>query len=300
MAYTYKPNLVSLYANSPRSHHLEYERPYYRQETFKAFVTAVCEALGGASYHNVDYSSAVIYHPGEVHARGIVGYKDVRVKGGGTSDPKFYVQAMGIANDNYRNSIWQHSILSTKTMKSGVKLAVEHLKPIEPHKSFALTAEVARRVISESIGDANAEARKFFRMLTGESSYGNAFTTEFFRELRNVTFVSQEVNQNMTSFFAAVDKWNESKAIAERGLQYVAFMDNYGQLVADTADTAVGGGNNYLTAGDFTRIPAEALPEWVQGRIAVLQLVEPETYVQGVGLRLDDKVYYISKEGVEE
>lgn len=297
MGYTYKPNLVSLYANSPRSHHLEYERPYYRQETFTAFVTAVCEALGGASYHNIDYASAVIYHPGEVHARGVVGYKDVRVKGGGSSDPKFYVQAMGIANDNYRNSIWQHTILSTKTMKSGVKLAVEHLKPVEPHKSFALTAEVARRVISESIGEANAEARKFFRTLTGESSYGNNFNTEFFRELRNITFVSQEVNQNMTSFFAAVDKWNDSKAIAERGLQYVAFMDNYGQLVADTAGVST---SPYMTPGDFTRIPAEALPEWVQGRIAVLQLVEPETYVQGVGLRLDDKVYYISKEGVEE
>ncbi len=297
MGYTYKPNLVSLYANSPRSHHLEYERPYYRQETFKAFVTAVCEALGGASYHNVDYASAVIYHPGEVHARGVVGYKDVRVKGGGTSDPKFYVQAMGIANSNYRDSNWQHSILSTKTMKSGVKLAVEHLKPIEPHKSFALTSEVARRVISDTVGDANTEARKFFRMLTGESSYGNDFNTAFIRELRNITFVSPEVNQNMANFFNAVDTWKEAKAIAERGLQYVAFMDNYGQLVADTADVTT---KLYMAAGDFTRIPAEALPEWVQGRIAVLQLVEPETYVQGVGLRLDDKVYYVSKEGVEE
>ena len=293
----YKPNLVSRYVNSSRIGHLEYERPYYRQETFKTFVTAVCEALGGASYHNIDYASAVIYHPGEVHARGVVGYKDVRVKGGGSSDPKFYVQAMGIANSSYRVSNWQHNILSNKTMKGGVKLAVEHLKPIEPHKSFALTSEVARQVISTSIGDANAEARKFFKALTGESSYGNTFNSEFFRELRNITFVSQEVNQNIASFFAAVDMWKESKAIAERGLQYVAFMDNYGQLVADTARVST---SPYMTSGDFTRIPAEALPEWVQGRTAVLQLVEPETYVQGVGLRLDDKVYYISKEGIEE
>jgi hypothetical protein len=39
-------------------------------------------------------------------------------------------------------------------------------------------------------------------------------------------------------------------------------------------------------------MPATELPEWAQGRIAVLQMMAPETYVRGVGVRLDDKVFY--------
>jgi hypothetical protein len=41
---------------------------------------------------------------------------------------------------------------------------------------------------------------------------------------------------------------------------------------------------------------ATALPDWMRGRIAVLQMAEPGIYVDGVGLRMDDKVYYIMED----
>jgi uncharacterized protein involved in outer membrane biogenesis len=41
------------------------------------------------------------------------------------------------------------------------------------------------------------------------------------------------------------------------------------------------------------RMAATELPEWAQGRTAVLKLVANDTHIQGVGVRVDDRVFYI-------
>jgi hypothetical protein len=42
--------------------------------------------------------------------------------------------------------------------------------------------------------------------------------------------------------------------------------------------------------------PTHALADWAKGRLAVLSMVPAKTYVQGVGLKVDDRVFYIAGE----
>lgn len=291
MTFRYRPKLVSMYTTpAALESHEYYDRISYRAPEFKVFKDAVASAMGDVRFHNIDYASAVVYRKGDIHALGEIGYKDVRVKGGGSSAPSYYVTAPGIVNENYRSTVWQHAIIATKSMKNAVKQAAERLKRVAPQDSANLTIEDARRIIDKGVTGAHDGARAIFRNLTGEAGYSNKFDNEFFKELRGVTFISAELNQQMSKFYAELDAWREAKGVVEQGVHYVGLSDNYGQLVADTGRCVMGYG---AKAEEVTRVAASELPDWMQGRIAVLQLVEPDTYVQGVGLRLDDKVYYI-------
>lgn len=60
-------------------------------------------------------------------------------------------------------------------------------------------------------------------------------------------------------------------------------------------------GNIYKNSvsGAHARIGISDAPDWMRGRVSVLSMVAPNTYVQGVGLRLDDRIFYIVEEDTE-
>jgi hypothetical protein len=165
-------------------------------------------------------------------------------------------------------------------------------------EAIRLTATRARSVVDKAVSVHFDVVRNAYRQLFGDSGYGNKFDTPIFQELRHSTFISPQVNKLMAEFFGGLDAWREAKGIVEKGIHYVSLTDNYGQLVADTAHCGTFGHDS--GTGEITRLPATALPEWMQGRIAALQMIEPDTYVDGVGLRLDDRVFYIMEGTTDE
>ena len=287
----FKPDLVSEYtAPRARETHEYYEQSLYRDKELVAFIEAVCAALGGVSYYNKSHDVAMIYRPGDIHAMGEIGFRDIRIKVSGAAVNQYYVRSNTIESPKYKSG-WRHTMLSTKSMTAAVKYAVDYIKPTTALASLKLTIDDAVRPIEGDITELNTTARTHFRKLTGESGYGNSYKTMLFRELRNITFASAELNHTIAEFYAAVDQVQAAKDLYSRPVHFIGLSDNYGQLVADVATCKVG----YGIAPELTvptRIPAAELPEWAQGRIAVLQMMAPETYVRGVGVRLDDKVFY--------
>ena len=300
MAYRYQPSLVSIYrdlVDAAQEQHEHFEQATFRAKEIKAFIEATCKALG-AVHRNLDYGSAVIYRPGDTHVLGEIGFKDIRVKGKGESAPVYYVRARTIANTKYRDTVWQHNAIATKSLKSAVKHAQDYFKPVSALEAIRLTSGRARSIVDKAVSVHFEVVRNAYRQLFGDSGYGNAFDKPIFQELRHTTFISPEVNKLVGELNVGLDAWREAKGIAEHGIHYVALTDNYGQLVADTAHCGMLGYDHKTS--EVTRFVASELPEWVQGRIAVLQMLEPENYVQGVGLRLDDKIYYIMGDKVDE
>jgi len=300
MAYRYQPSLVSIYrdlVDAAQEQHEHFEQATFRAKEIKAFIEATCKALG-AVHRNLDYGSAVIYRPGDTHVLGEIGFKDIRVKGKGESAPVYYVRARTIANTKYRDTVWQHNAIATKSLKNAVKHAEDYFKPVPALEAIRLTSGKARSIVDKAVSVHFDVVRNAYRQLFGDSGYGNAFDKPIFKELRHTTFISPEVNKLVGELNVGLDAWREAKGIAEHGIHYVALTDNYGQLVADTAHCGTLGYDHKTS--EVTRFAASELPEWVQGRIAVLQMVEPENYVQGVGLRLDDKIYYIMGDKVDE
>jgi hypothetical protein len=284
--------LVSVFmSESGVARHYNYADYYRNRGLFGSFMDEVENTLG-LKLHMDGSSNAIVYREGDIHVLGEIGYRDVRTKGTGESKPQFYVRTAGIANSKYKHTTWQHGIVATKSLRGAVKMAKDHLIPITPRRSLEWTAERAKRLVDGSASKHHEAARMLLRELSGESGYGQTFDNAFWREVRHMQFIDPTVRANMAKMFECADRWEEAKAAKGR-THFVGFSDNYGQLVAHTAAVEL---VDPLKIGEVVGMDATALPDWMRGRIAVLQMAEPDTYVDGVGLRMDDRVYYIMEE----
>jgi len=287
---TYNYNLVSAYKTERalEQHKDHYDAPY-KSQPLAMFMDAVATELGDVKFHMENYSTAKVYRDGDIYDLGEIGYKDVRVRGSGSSMSQYYVRTGTIINTKYRDIIWQHNIESSKNLKSAVKLAKKHLVPLRPERNLELTAGVARNLIEKSVNIRHEVVRKHTRLLTGDSGWGQNYDTPFWEEVLRTEFIDPQVRADATTLRQAIADWREAES-AKAEAYYVGLRDNFGQLVADTVQVTL---DHTVRYEGMTTVDATMLPEWMQGRIAVLQLTPPAHYVDGVGVRLDDKVYYI-------
>ena len=266
-------------------------RTNYRYAEMRDFVTAVCEALGGASHYNYDSNTAFIYRPGDTHVLGEIGFADLRLRKVGKEKLAYYVRTVNIHNPKISVDNWKHNTASTDKLSTAVKLAVNHLKPLDVRGAVDATFVDVKNIITKERDAIVRRMRDTLHKLLGFYVYTGADTGKgIFKELRNITFASEELNRNRDELYKRIDEVAEFDRYIERGLTYVAFSDNYGQLVADSLHLEP---DAYITRAAPIRMAATELPEWAQQRTAVLKLVANNTHIQGVGVRVDDRVFYI-------
>lgn len=255
---------------------------------FDDFMAAVGKALRDVGFHRVSQNVAVVYRKGDLFALGEIGYKNTKSKG--TGELTYYVHSRRIKNDKYKDSSWQHHIVATKTLKTAVAAASTYLVPFTCDEAVGATRDVVRQIVQDSVNKFHSKAREAYKNLTGEAGYSTNMQSEFILELREHRFLSPRLNTASKDYYAAYDAWKDAEAATRGGVYYVGISDNYGQQVVDTARVDLSYPYN---AEYFDRMPAEGVADWVKGRVAVLSMTQPLHYVQGVGLRLDDRIFYV-------
>lgn len=261
---------------------------------FDDLVEAVGKALRDVEFHRTSPNVAVVYRKGDLFALGEIGYKNTKFNGRG--ELTYFVQSRRIRNEKYRDNSWQHFIISTKVLKTAVSAASTYLVPFDCKESVEATKDVVRRLISDSTSKFHSRAREAFRTFTGDVGFSSNMDSELMRELRTHTFISPALNEAAAAYYAAYDAWKDAEAATNGGTYYVGITDNYGQQVVDTARVDM---SFPYYAECFDRMPAESVADWVKGRVAVLSMTQPLHYVRGVGIKLDDRMFYVvgEKEG---
>lgn len=298
MATLPKAWLVSDLQGAPmQERHTQNENHSYVSRNFKELKTAVGEALRDVKFCNIGVNVAVVYRPGDIFSLGEVGYRNTKAKGNG--ELSYYVQARGIVNAKYKDSSWQHHIVATKVLKAAVKAAATHLRHPSAEDGARETINAAAAIMRNTVDAARNAAQKAYVNLTGSSAYTKDLRNEFTTELRLMTFINPALNQALAEFGTAVDLWVDAESAASKPVRFVGLSDNYGQVVADVVKVDMNKSYTTPIDGPTERKPLEALPEALRGRMAVLNMVAPNTYVQGVGLRLDDRIFYVLGEETE-
>jgi len=268
-------------------------RSTYRHAEMRDFVTAVCEALGGASHYNFDNNTAFIYRSGDTHVLGEIGFADLRLRKVGKEKLAYYVRTANIHNPKISMDNWKHNTVSTDKLYTAVKLAVNHLKTLDVKGAVEATYAEVKNIINKDRNVLSRHVRDKMQDLLGFYVYSDHDLSKgIFKELRNITFASEELNRDKDKLYKHAAAVAEFDRYLERGLTYVAFSDNYGQPVADVVSVFVSTETEPKIYPPI-RMAATELPEWAQERTAVLKLVANNTHVQGVGVRVDDRVFYI-------
>jgi len=294
----YNDKLVSELLSSRGQEDHQYYSSNYGYPAFKEFRDAVLDKIPGTEACMRDNSSAYIYRPGDTHALGLIGWDDLRVKRPNHDSVKeFYVSTRRITNSKYRSNLWQHYVFGYKSMKSAVKSAQAFLVPYTCAEAASATRPVVRTAVNSFSSAISNRFRKAMEKVTGVTYYHGQLKGAFWQEVRHMNFASPEVQAERDELFILHDAADAVRGLEASDFTYVGFRDNYGQTVADVC-TVHQLGSGYTVTDDQV-VPAEALPEWMQGRIAVLRMIEAERYVEGVGLRVDDRIFYVQPEEVK-
>lgn len=263
------------------------------------FADAVREAIPGCAVHAHSYGRSWVYMPGDHLPMGMVGFDALPKRGGSLGPLGYLIRSPHIQNKQYASSSRNHHYRVVSSLRGGLKIAKEALKPMQPAELGAAVRNQYRENRARHTTEVTSHIRNYRYNLFGSTAYGDINTT-LHRELTHLldtehAFMDPEFGQNLREYLSLVDAAKE-RTRAGASLVY------YRRRGSDTAVVVVPDTNleTYLyQPGEAVEYTPDAVPELIQHRIAALNILPTDSagrseYVDGVGIRITPEVFYVT------
>lgn len=253
----------------------------------------VAQAIPGAKVMPHTEQWSWIYFEDDHFCLGMVGYGDFRAKGDGTF--MYTVKSPSIKNGKYSDhSAQYHMAMSTDRTKA-VKNARKYLRRISPVEATEYTKGYPREKISSHRGVLQKQIEEAEVEVFGRPLFGNPAIMSEMRVLvdTDYQFVDQSVGAKLRNIFNMRDERHQDSD----GVNMTAvFLRN--ELGRQRADAVLVDkcdswwpdvGQTHLTFYDHE------LPEHIMEKLAVLSMLEDQSYVHGVGMRINARMFYVTR-----
>ena len=232
-----------------------------------------------------------VYLPSDLYAMGWVGCGDYRLEGGAIHNT-IGVYSHTITNDKYADYNFQHNMLMSTNPKRAIKNALAHLRPYRPEELAKLFAyDVANKVSQNDYANKN----KVNEAQSSVTGHKQLYTELSALVSSGYEFVDADFGSKVTSFISEVDEYNLQAT--DINMYYVrAYMLNDEQVFDTHLVTEAHNTWRYEISPDPTkRYTSDTLPEFLSGKLSVLMMCDLDQYVEGVGIRMNDGVFYVNQ-----
>jgi len=248
--------------------------------------------------HNMLY----VYRGGDNYVMGIIGYGDFQTSGDGND--RYAVWSPNIKNMKYGYGLQQNMSLALKQDKA-VKNAMKYIRPLTVEQTMRLSlrncAHAAQDVVAK-IRDNTGEVRRelvnnFFDTGTYSAPKANALQ----RELRHLVesgyeFLDKDLGDKLHKMFDGLKELEAAREVVDNTFTFVeAFVSPTGRQMFRVR-TDIDASTHYSIPAftDNTSVyDQHNLPDELAGKLSVLSMLELEGYVEGVGYRAADNVFYV-------
>ena len=248
--------------------------------------------------HNMLY----VYRGGDNYVMGIIGYGDFQTSGDGND--RYAVWSPNIKNMKYGYGLQQNMSLALKQDKA-VKNAMKYIRPLTVEQTMRLSlrncAHAAQDVVAK-IRDNTGEVRRelvnnFFDTSTYSAPKANALQ----RELRHLVesgyeFLDKDLGDKLHKMFDGLKELEAAREVVDNTFTFVeAFVSPTGRQMFRVR-TDIDASTHYSIPAftDNTSVyDQHNLPDELAGKLSVLSMLELEGYVEGVGYRAADNVFYV-------
>jgi hypothetical protein len=226
--------------------------------------------------------------PGQLYLVGRIGYCGYQQ----TSDEDFYmVDSRLIANEKYSTRNERYSMRLTTNINRAIKNALVNLVP---YSTLELTHRCYREFRAKSYEVGENKGNTLERLL------GQINKVALLNEIRSLK--SAGVQFSTQEFRAVAAECDEAVQVsnAEKGKRVDALLVHFlgqGQNmfaesvpVQDIRRTAYPVGNDAVTTHTLADIP-----ELIREKVAVLQTLLPGNHVDGVGMKMSDRLFWVEK-----
>jgi hypothetical protein len=247
-----------------------------------------------------------VYFPDEIYTRGAIGYGDVGID---ESVELFYVNSKSISNQKVRWHRWQHHVSGSSNMKRAVKTAKQHLRAFNTSEVTDITCHDVASALRERVNAADQETTNKKIALRDLLDPKGALTHELRGMIqRGHAFSDSTLQDNIVSYLDAID---EEKSEVSRKIMItlaIVYPPRVEGMEQQIVTQAVGepfklSGNisnraivNALSRSGDVIYSESTLPEQLRSKLSALSILEKGTYVDGLGTRVSDRVYYLAED----
>ena len=259
-------------------------------DDYATFLEALAKKLPTCKFRNVTASGSAIhvYLPTDHFVLGRVGWGDWSVDGKPTKS--IMVQSPRIRNDKYSSDRTQHYMWTSINPKRALSNALGALRP---HTPIAVAKHYATNVASK-VWNSDYEGQDKVTKVRGKLVRHNSLE----QELRGIvasgyTFINAEFSDLVTSFLHESDEYGLRQQKID--MVYVRAYMLGEQQVFDTVPIAnMHKHYNFDVEQSFTRYTEDTLPDDIRGKLSMLLMVDMDEYVDGVGMRAHDEIFYVN------
>ena len=262
----------------------------------QTFMNRLQGVFRGVKFVKMRSNKVWVYYPDEPYPMGYIGYGDFRTEVCG--DDQYMVASRKITNDKYGDYQDQFRMKMSGNMDTAIRNAKRFLRNFSPHEMAGANAKLLRSKANDQPEMLGSKFRKSMRELF-DHEVGNrtgAFNGRMLTELRHLVdsdhgFVDGEFGHQLKQMFEMGDAWRESfhKTV---NVYFVRVFEKFGKQtfqvteLDDVRDYKPRISDQFLTYTDD-------LPENIMGKLAVLSMTEDGNYVDDVGMRVDEGMFYV-------
>jgi hypothetical protein len=262
-------------------------------------LSATWASLKAGEDRRVVFLQLLVYRAGDVYAMGRIGYHNPNLESrrNNTDDSAYTVYSRDIENTKYRTHNAAYRTRASKRMNAAVSLALKHLKTCTPVEianesklDYSLKATSWVRDIERKLRNVKYEIKN------NDSGITNLVLAELLAaKNKGYSFDSPRVMEYVQKYETAYTEY-EAQGNRKVSSYNVRLYERAGVIMADVLlfpDVADGS-----LPTNLQTIPVVDMPEDIAGKLAVLDMLAKDEYVEGVGVNVGKGVYWVDRDVV--
>lgn len=265
---------------------------------------ALCSRDSGITFIQRTRTSSWVVRDDCPWAIGFIAYTDNRDNKVGGWKPTYCVHAWSIINDKYSHGSTNRHTKTSTNFDTALKLAKTYLRRPAP----ATLANVRQGVLQKGMRDefekvrkgANETATKVVDIVTSMYGASRNHNKRLYKELKNLldmghSFLDPEFKSDVEAMILA-DETLGSATIEDVPFYCVMTYESRDQTVFDVVKGTQSNPYSADIEQAYLRFTEDKLPEDITRKLAVLQMLDSEDFVDGVGVSAGNGVYYVLAE----
>ena len=261
------------------------------------FCVAVEQSIRGVKTIARSRSSAFVYREDEPYVLGWIGYEDYQSHI--TGEKKYAVHARDINNGKYADYNMQHFMRMSVNLTTAVKNTRASLRSYTDREVGGIHAKKVRHAVAAIKDDALSAYNKALDKVglqtvsrySGDRQVMSLLDEVLRMQQAGHTFTNLELDQDMQNIAA---KKKEAGRFTKGVIMPMDFVHIYArngtQYVSSSRATDITDyGATFFPENTWT---LDEVPEDVQGKIAVMSMCEDDEFVEGVGYKANDTMFY--------
>ena len=259
------------------------------------FTDAVSKAIPGCRITPESNQWSWVYMPDDHYAMGMIGFGDFRDSGEETL--MYTVKSRNIANGKYNDYSRQHHMTMSIKLETAVKNARAYLRRYTPRETMELTYKWLRYALRDEVDKLRTETFRAMNHAFGVTRPDNRITMEMRRLLDTEhSFLDPTHADDLRAAFAAEAAYKEiQEPLNMSFVQVLPYRDTQ-RLDLAHLDNCERYTPDYDGVHSYTGADIETeVSEDIRGKVAVLDMLEEETYLAGVGYKVMTGLYYVAR-----